>query len=316
MAEVKWIKIATDVFDDQKIRMIETMPEGDAVIVIWFKLLMLAGKVNDGGFIYFTKDIPYTDQMLATYFNKPLAIVQLAINTFLKFQMIEIVDDVIFVSNWEKHQNIEGLDRIREQTRKRVANHRERKKNECNVTVTLPVTQCNAIDKDIDKDIDKRKEVSKDTSKRKNFIPPTVDEVTAYCQERENYVDPEKFIDFYASKGWMVGSNKMKDWKAAVRTWEKKDKERGFVPKKNVNSGVDTSKIWTDEQYKAPFFGFPKEWFEGERLIEERVKSVIRPVRVDLGWYDEIEISAEELIADYRARKRYSNGEIERKSDI
>ncbi len=53
------------------------------------------------------------------------------------------------------------------------------------------------------------------------FMPPTLDEVTDYCRERGNRVDPEKWFDFYASKGWMIGKNKMKDWKAAVRTWEK-----------------------------------------------------------------------------------------------
>jgi len=59
----------------------------------------------------------------------------------------------------------------------------------------------------------------------KRFVPPTVDEVRAYCQERNNKVDPERFVDFYESKGWMIGKNKMKDWKSAVRTWEKKDNQ-------------------------------------------------------------------------------------------
>jgi len=58
---------------------------------------------------------------------------------------------------------------------------------------------------------------------KKKFVPPTLDEVIAYCNERNNGIDPESFIDFYESKGWMVGKNKMKDWKAAVRTWEKND---------------------------------------------------------------------------------------------
>ena len=62
---------------------------------------------------------------------------------------------------------------------------------------------------------------SQPVKKRKQFKPPTVDEVEAYCQERMNNVDAEAFVDFYESKGWMVGKNKMKDWKAAVRTWEK-----------------------------------------------------------------------------------------------
>jgi hypothetical protein len=57
------------------------------------------------------------------------------------------------------------------------------------------------------------------------FTPPTLEEVTAYCQERGNKVDPQTFIDFYSSKGWMIGKNKMKDWKASVRTWERNDKK-------------------------------------------------------------------------------------------
>ena len=83
-----------------------------------------------------------------------------------------------------------------------------------------------SIDKDsIDKISIKRKDESKDSSKREStkFVPPTVDEVKAYCIERGNTIDPESFIDFYESKGWMVGKNKMQDWKAAIRTWEKHD---------------------------------------------------------------------------------------------
>lgn len=60
-------------------------------------------------------------------------------------------------------------------------------------------------------------------AKAKRFVPPTVDEVRAYCQERGNSLNPEAFVDFYASKGWMVGKNPMRDWKAAVRTWERSE---------------------------------------------------------------------------------------------
>ena len=163
MSEVKWIKIVTDIFDNKKIKMLEAMPEGDSIIVIWLKLLILAGNTNDNGLIYFTKDIPYTDQMLATIFNRPLITVQLALSTFQNYGMIEIVDDILRVSNWEKYQNIEGMERIREQTRKRVARYRESKKLALsstdvtlhNVTETDDVTQSNAIDIDIDIDIDK-----------------------------------------------------------------------------------------------------------------------------------------------------------------
>lgn len=62
--------------------------------------------------------------------------------------------------------------------------------------------------------------------KAKCFYPPTIDEVKQYCEERKNNIDPMAFIDFYSSKGWMIGKNRMKDWKAAVRTWERKRKEQ------------------------------------------------------------------------------------------
>lgn len=63
MAEVKWIKIATEIFDNRKIKQIENLPDGDSIIVIWFKLLCLAGNINDNGMVYFTQEIPYTEQM-------------------------------------------------------------------------------------------------------------------------------------------------------------------------------------------------------------------------------------------------------------
>lgn len=72
-------------------------------------------------------------------------------------------------------------------------------------------------DEDIDSNISHIQH--RDTTKK--FIPPTIDEVSAYCKERKNGIDAQSFIDFYESKGWMIGKNKMKDWKAAVRTWER-----------------------------------------------------------------------------------------------
>ena len=71
----------------------------------------------------------------------------------------------------------------------------------------------------------KEKEKEKEKEKKK-FVPPTLEEVTAYCNERKNGVNPQKFIDFYESKGWKVGNQSMKDWKASVRTWESGDKKK------------------------------------------------------------------------------------------
>lgn len=159
MTDVKWIKITTDIFNNRKIRQIEAMPEGDAIIVIWTKLLCLAGTTNDCGCVYLTQDIPYTAETLATEFHRPLNTVKLALKTFEQFGMINIVDNFLYITNWEKYQSQDKLEIIKEQTRKRVANFREKQKQisveNSNVTCNADVTQCNAtdIEIEIDKDI-------------------------------------------------------------------------------------------------------------------------------------------------------------------
>lgn len=228
MGDVRWIKLATDIFDNRKIKQIEKMPEGDSIIVIWIKLLCLAGHTNDNGYVYLTQEIPYTEDMLATEFNRPLQVVRLALTTFQKFGMIELIDDIYHVSSWAKYQNIDGMERIREQGRQRVERYRSKQKALTgNVTGNVTVTQSNALDKEVDKEKEREEDLEKEIDVRggtgKRFSPPTRDEVQAYCEERENGIDADRFIDFYESKGWMVGENKMKDWKAAVRTWEKRN---------------------------------------------------------------------------------------------
>lgn len=159
MSEIKWIKLSTDIFNNRKIRQIESMPDSDAILVIWFKILALSGTINESGMLMITKDIPYTDEMLANQFGRPVNTVRLALKTFEKFGMLEVTDNIFRVSNWEKYQNVEELEKIREQTRKRVAKHREKQRLlECNVTSNGNVTRGNATDKDIDKDIDIDKE--------------------------------------------------------------------------------------------------------------------------------------------------------------
>ena len=160
MAEVKWIKITTDIFDDEKILLIESLPERDSLLVIWFKLLCMAGRQNNSGVFMLNDRIAYTDEMLATIFRRPLNTVRLALTTFESYGMIEIIDNVITIPKWEKHQNIDGMEKIKEQNRARVAKHREKQKllAGSNITGNVTVTQCNATDKEEDKDKDKEKD--------------------------------------------------------------------------------------------------------------------------------------------------------------
>ena len=158
MSSVKWIKINIDMFDDEKIKIIQAMPEGDSLLVVWIKLITLAGKTNDGGYIYIAENMPYTEEMLSTIMNKPINTIRLALNTFLSLKMIEEDTKGIYLVNFEKHQSLDKMEKIKEQNRIRVAKYRDKKKQElleCNDNVTLHVMQSNGIDIDIDKDIDK-----------------------------------------------------------------------------------------------------------------------------------------------------------------
>lgn len=237
MSEIKWIKLYTNIFDNRKIKQIETLPEGDGILVIWLKLLCLAGITNDSGLVYFTKDIPYTEQMLAGEFARPLGLVQMALSVFEKFGMIQIVDNVICVSNWERYQNIEGMDKVREQNRVRQKRWYDKQKALPNVSNNVTVTQPNATDiereeeldkekeKEEDKEIDKKRE-SKREKKSSRFSPPTIDEIKDYCCEKNYPVKvAEPFFNYYDSKNWMVGKNKMSNWHSALAGWVGREKD-------------------------------------------------------------------------------------------
>ena len=189
MADVKWIKIVTDIFDDEKMLLIESMPEKDAIIVIWFKLLCLAGKQNNSGVFVINDKIAYTDEMLATIFRRPLNTVRLALSCFEQYGMIEIIDGTITIPNWEKHQSIDKMEQLKEQNRKRVAAHREKQrliaKNgdsnitgnvTCNGDSNITVRKCNATDKNrLDKNrLDKSRNINNS------------DDDVIYARTREN----------------------------------------------------------------------------------------------------------------------------------
>ncbi|GAS82439.1 phage replisome organizer N-terminal domain-containing protein [Paenibacillus amylolyticus] len=144
MAEIKWIKLSTGMFSDTKIELIEDMPEADTIIVIWLKLLTMTGKANMGGYIMLTENIPYTEEMLLSAIKRPLPVIKMALSIFERFGMLEVSEHgAYFLPNWEKHQNIDGMDKVRAQTNDRVRKFREKQKllypgqktnPDCNVT--------------------------------------------------------------------------------------------------------------------------------------------------------------------------------------
>ena len=129
MKGIEWIKLNTNMCEDETMRLIDSMEYRDPAHYLWIRLLLQAGKVNDNGLIYLKKDVPYTKEMLSILFNRPLGIIEKVLEIFETFKMIKIYENnIIKICNWEKHQNIEGMKKIREGNRERVKNFRERKK--------------------------------------------------------------------------------------------------------------------------------------------------------------------------------------------
>lgn len=256
MGEIKWIKLSTDIFNNRKIRQIECMPDGDTIIVIWFKILALAGEINDSGQVYLTKEIPYTEQLLATQFNRPIATVRLALQTFQQFGMIEIIDNLILVSNWEKYQNVEGMERVREQNRLRKQAQRERERQllqEPSRCVTGQSRDSHATEEDKEKEIEGDKERDKNNNNNNNnnsfsFASASareggstqenrwatlwdIDTVARYFRDEYSVEHPFDEAQLFMAWNQLNGKVAPKDWKKAADLWasritqRKKDEE-------------------------------------------------------------------------------------------
>lgn len=231
MADVKWIKIAVDMFDNRKIKQIGSMPEGDSLLLMWVQLLCLAGNVNDGGFIYLTKEIPYTDEMLATQFNKPISTVRLALKTFEQFGMIEIINNMIFLSSWEKYQSTDRLATIREKDRERKRRKREAEKLLPQNSMECPRTSMDVprLDIDIEGDIDidkvKNKSISKKSPRHKHGEYQNVllsdDDLDKLKAEFPSDWDQriQRLSEYMASSG-----KSYKNHLATIRNWARRDK--------------------------------------------------------------------------------------------
>lgn len=241
MADVKWIKIAVDMFDNRKIKQIGSMPEGDSLLLMWVQLLCLAGNVNDGGFIYLTKEIPYTDEMLATQFNKPISTVRLALKTFEQFGMIEIINNMIFLSSWEKYQSTDRLATIREKDRERKRRKREAEKLLPQNSMEIPRTSMDVpridIEGYIDIDKDKNKSISKKSPRHKHGEYQNVllsdDDLEKLKAEFPADWDQriQRLSEYMASSG-----KSYKNHLATIRNWARRDKPAAKAAAKSAGS--------------------------------------------------------------------------------
>lgn len=215
-----WLKLKRDFFKRHDIRIIESMPNGKDYILFYLKLL--CESVDHEGKLRFSDEIPYNEDMLATITDTNVDVVRQAIKIFASLNFMELMDDGTYYMS--KVSEMIGSETYWAE-RKRVQKARLELAESTNVgnfptasntSPTCPSKSIEYRDKSIDKDKERKK------YKRKKESPPTIDEVKAYCLERGNNVDPERFVDYYGSQKWKKANGQpVADWKACVRTWEK-----------------------------------------------------------------------------------------------
>ena len=246
MAQVKWVKITTDMFDNRKIKHLRKLPDGNNIVLIWVMLLTMAGRCNAGGMIFLTENIPYTTKMLADELGFEENTVKLAIGALEQLNMVQTDNGYFTIAGWEEYQNIEGMDKIREQNRLRKAAQRLRTKQnalpEASRDSHVTVTQCHATDKEEELRIKKEegdyRECGADAP-----TPPSSDKKTAKAVKhkygeyanvlltddeivklKEEYPDwqerIERLSEYIASTG-----KKYKSHYATIRSWARKDTE-------------------------------------------------------------------------------------------
>lgn len=231
MADVKWIKITTDVFDDEKILLIESLPDSYAIITVWFKLLCLAGKQNNSG-VFIMGQMPYTDKMLATIFRMKEATVTMALQTFEQFEMIEIVDGVITIPNWGKHQNLDQLEKKRNSQRLYMREYREKQKQLSCKANSKTNSKANVSRADIEEDIDIDKERDIDIKKPvhhkygmyKNVLLTDEDLEKLKTEFTDWEQRIERLSEYIASTGKVY-----KNHLATIRAWARKEKPQNKV---------------------------------------------------------------------------------------
>jgi len=221
MSDVKkyyWLKLKRDFFKRHDIKIIESMDNGKDYVLFYLKLLLES--VDHEGELRFSATVPYNDKMLATITDTNIDIVRSAVKIFSELGMMDRFDDgTLYMDQVTTMLGFETSDAIR------MRETREKKKQL--LIAHGESEQCSKpfenrspeLELELDKEIDKEEDTVKPSST--HFQKPTLEEVEKYCLERRNGIDASRFLDYYESKGWLIGKTKMKDWQAAVRTWER-----------------------------------------------------------------------------------------------
>jgi predicted phage replisome organizer len=270
MVEVKWIKINTNIFDDEKILLIEAMPNKYEIITCWFKLLCLAGKQNNNGVFTLNDKIAYTDEMLASILRMPTTSVRMALDVFEQFEMIERINGVITIPNWEKHQQLDAYEKKKEYDRKYRAIQREKQREISSQNKESYDSHTTVGILDIDKEVF----VSKDTHTNNEFVSNILvskDTPILYTHSCPNRLENESNsdeLDKLFDKFW--ASYPRKDNKKKCKQWfEAKSHNVTSELVDTMVKAIEKNKKFNQQWQNKQFIPMPLTWLNGERWNDE-----------------------------------------------
>ena len=238
-----YLRLKDNFFDSDELKILESMKDGYLYSNILLKLYLRSLK-NDGKLV-FNDRIPYSADMLSRITGHQVGTIKQALTIFKDLGLIDVLDNgaiyMLDIQNFIGKGSSEA-DRKREY-RQRIEDER--------TNVQTNIRQISTRDRDRDRDI---YVVDKPQQTRTRFTPPTLEEVKAYCIERNNNIDAEYFIDFQEARGWVLSNGKkMKDWKATIRTWEKNNFNRKPVNKNSKEDAINVVKELMDEYANEQF---------------------------------------------------------------
>lgn len=235
MAENKryyWLKFKEDFFTSKRIKKLRKL--GADYIIIYLKMQLKALK-NDGYLEITGLEDNIADE-IALDIDEDTDKVQLTLSYLQACGLVEVQGDSLLLPYVQELTGSETASTQR--SRNFRLKQKEQKVLQCNTSATQVQQPCNVeIEKEIEKDIDIDKKENKKKKVTNKFVPPTTQQVKEYCQERANGIDAEYFVDYYEARNWeLAKGRKVKDWKACVRTWEKRNFDnRGAKPCIEIN---------------------------------------------------------------------------------
>lgn len=240
-----YLRLKDNFFDSDELKILESMKDGYLYSNILLKLYLRSLK-NDGKLVVNDR-IPYNAEMLASVTGHQVGTIKQALSMFKELGLIEILENgaiyMLDIQNFIGKGSTEA-DRQRLYDRRISEERKQKKLTQSRNLEEILEKSTPEIEIELEKDIEIEKEIHSSakstTTKRKRFEKPTLSEIKEYCIERGNKVDAQHFFDYYESNGWRVGKNSMKNWQAAVRTWERSEYRK---PNSKKNSKEDAINV-------------------------------------------------------------------------